>query len=77
MARLKTQSEIIEMVKQYRYDHELSRPVFAALADLDDGTLASFESRRSYPSLVTAVKLAGAMGISMDEFVLTEVQHEQ
>ena len=61
------------MVKQYRYDHGLSRPVFAALADLSDGTLAAFEKRGScYPSLPVAVKLAAAMGISLDEFVAVE-----
>lgn len=69
---MKSREEIVEMVKRYRRRHGLARPVFAELADLDDGTLASFERRGSYPSLPTAVKLANAMGITLDEFVRKE-----
>lgn len=66
---MNTQREIIAMVRQWRYDHGVSRLQFADRADLADGTLASFESRGSYPSLPVAVKLADAMGITLDELV--------
>jgi DNA-binding XRE family transcriptional regulator len=67
---VKTGAEIMMMVKRYRWTRNISRMRFAEIADIPDGTLSKLESGDNvYPALATAVKLADAMGITLDELV--------
>ena len=68
---MKTPQEIADMLYGYRVKRNMSREALADDAGIAVETLKFIELniRNHYPRLATAVKLADAMGITLDEFV--------
>lgn len=55
-----------QRLKRARQDRGLTQPEFAKLAGILDGNLSRYELDKSTPQMKTAVKLAGALGLSVD-----------
>lgn len=76
---MKTGQQIANMIRTYRRRMKLSREAFAEMADISVSAIHDIEQqwrKEHMPSLRTAAKLAVGMGITLDEFVFEEVQHE-
>ena len=69
---MKTQKELAATVKDYRERNKLTRQAFSDISGIEVATLNELEGQYRggrYPSLPVAVKLANAMGITLDELV--------
>lgn len=69
--------ELSVIIKKFREDNSLTMQEFANMANLSKGYISMIENGRNpqnkralVPSIETYSKLAGAMGISLDDLVL-------
>lgn len=65
-----------EVLKAARERAGLSQPGLAAKSGVPVGTIRDYEQGRRDPLLSTAVKLAAALGVSMDELTAVDLSAE-
>ena len=60
---------ICDGIKRLRAQHQLTQTELANMADIPRATLANMESASSNPSISVVVKVARALGVTVDELV--------
>ena len=66
---------ISEGIKSLRSQHKLTQTKLAAMADIPRATLANMESEHSNPSIALVVKVAKALGVSVDDLISRQSAH--
>jgi DNA-binding XRE family transcriptional regulator len=66
---------ISEGIKRLRSQHKLTQTKLAELADIPRATLANMESEQSNPSISLVVKVAQALGVSVDDLISRQSAH--
>jgi len=66
---------ISEGIKRLRSQHKLTQTKLAELADIPRATLANMESEQSNPSITLVVKVAQALGVSVDDLISRQSAH--
>lgn len=60
---------ISEGIKRLRAQHKLTQTQLATMADIPRATLANMEGEQSNPSISLVVKVAQALGVSVDDLI--------
>lgn len=66
---------ISEGIKRLRSQHKLTQTKLAKLAGIPRATLANMENEQSNPSITLAVKVAQALGVSVDDLISKQSIH--
>jgi DNA-binding XRE family transcriptional regulator len=66
---------ISEGIKRLRSQHKLTQTKLAELAGIPRATLANMESEQSNPSITLVVKVAQALGVSVDDLISKQSVH--
>jgi len=66
---------ISEGIKRLRNQHKLTQTKLAKLANIPRATLANMESEQSNPSISLVVKVAQALGVSVDDLICKQSAH--
>ena len=64
-----TDNPVSENIKRLRAQHKLTQSELAKLADIPRATLANMEGTISNPSISTVIKVAQALGVSVDDLI--------
>ena len=60
---------ISEGIKRLRSQHKLTQTKLAKMADIPRATLANMEGNQSNPSISLVIKVAQALGVSVDDLI--------
>ncbi len=60
---------VCEAIKALRFKHSLTQAELAKKADVPRATVANMESKAANPSITTLVKVAAALGVSIDDLI--------
>jgi len=60
---------IATSIKSYRYKHDMTQAELATLTNIPRATLANMESECGNPSLKAVIKIADALGVSMEDLL--------
>lgn len=66
---------ISDGIKRLRSQHKLTQTQLAAMAEIPRATLANMESEQSNPSINLVVKVATALGVSVDDLISRQSAH--
>ncbi|MCP4989090.1 MAG: helix-turn-helix domain-containing protein [Colwellia sp.] len=66
---------ISEGIKRLRSQHKLTQTKLAEMADIPRATLANMENDQSNPSITLVVKVAKALGVSVDDLISRQSAH--
>jgi len=66
---------ISEGIKRLRSQHKLTQTKLAEMAEIPRATLANMESDLSNPSITLVVKVAQALGVSVDDLISRQSVH--
>lgn len=66
---------ISEGIKSLRSQHKLTQTKLAELAGIPRATIANMESEQSNPSITLVVKVAQALGVSVDDLISKQSTH--
>ena len=66
---------ISEGIKRLRAQHKLTQTKLASMADIPRATLANMESEHSNPSIALVVKVAKALGVTVDDLICRQSAH--
>lgn len=66
---------ICEGIKRLRAQHKLTQTKLAEMAGIPRATLANMESEQSNPSIILVVKVAQALGVSVDDLISRQSVH--
>lgn len=66
---------ISDGIKRLRAQHKLTQTQLAAMAEIPRATLANMESEQSNPSINLVVKVAKALGVSVDDLITRQSAH--
>jgi len=66
---------VSEGIKRLRNQHKLTQTKLAELASIPRATLANMESEQSNPSISLVVKIAQALGVSVDDLISRKSAH--
>ncbi len=66
---------ISEGIKRLRAQHKLTQTKLADMANIPRATLANMESEQSNPSITLVVKVAQALGVSVDDLISRQSAH--
>ncbi len=60
---------ISDGIKRLRYQHKLTQTKLSQMADIPRATLANMEGNNSNPSISLVIKVAQALGVSVDDLI--------
>ena len=69
MKRIRTSSELVDILDNYLKEKKISRRQFCALVDIPNSTISSWKSKNVLPSIELVAKVAKFMNVSLDSLV--------